>query len=142
MSTEKRRKEDKVRLGRRKADQGFVGRVDVFLESKVSTVLGWCWKSGLLLFLISLIIQNLAFQKENSEKLVETKTDLKILTESSTRLVGVVEDNKKKIGVMERKLSILRTSSATNKTDIHYLRRDVDNLLKEDEKPWLSRSNN
>lgn len=118
-----RRKEDKHSLLRRKDDNGMIRRFDRFIESRTSIILNWLWKSGLLLFLITLICQNLSFQKSNSDELVASAVKIRILTDNANIISDKTNDHEDKIADIEISIS-------NNISDINYLRRDVDGLLR------------
>ena len=57
----------------------IIKKFDQYIDSRISIILNWLWKSGLLLFVIGLLLQNLNIQKTNSSHIVENSTSIKQL---------------------------------------------------------------
>lgn len=55
----------------------IVKKFDKYIESRISIVINWLWKSGLFLFMIGLLFQNLNVQKTNSNHIVENSNAIK-----------------------------------------------------------------
>lgn len=128
-----RRAEDKKVMNRRRDDKSLIRKFDRFIESRTSIILNWLWKSGLFLFLITLIVQNLTVQKQNSDKLVNNTVQIDMLAKSNNEVVAETTENTRDIGDIKLK-------SEKHETDIKYLRRDVDGLMRNSGFKILSKS--
>lgn len=119
---EQRRIEDKKAMRRRSTDSDFIYTFDRLMESRMSTVLNWIWKSGLLIALITLVVQNLDYQRKIFEQITNTIVDVKTLKTSNNKVIHDIQVN-------SSTLSEINIKTNNNRTDIVYLRRDVDCLL-------------
>jgi hypothetical protein len=102
--------------------EALTRKFDQWIESRTSIVLNWFWKSGLFLFLIGMIIQNLGVQRDNSNLILANSASIKLLITQAERLLCDVDENKKK-------LESLNDRSIETGSEIKYLRRDVDGLM-------------
>ena len=97
-------------------------RFDTYIDSRISIILNWFWKSGLFIFVIGIALQNLNAQRINSDQIVLHNSNIRHLMEDSNR---VISENKEQ----ENDIDSLEKCTEGNKSDIKYLRRDVDGLM-------------
>jgi hypothetical protein len=57
----------------------LIQKFDQYIASRISIILNWLWKSGLLLFLIGLLLQNINIQNINSTKIIDNSSAIKAL---------------------------------------------------------------
>jgi len=102
--------------------ENLIKKFDKYIESRTSIILNWFWKSGLFLFLIGLLFQNLNIQKINSDFIVQNNSRIERILIDTDHISGDTNRNTTCI-------SELKDNVRENKSDIKYLRRDVDGLL-------------
>ena len=107
---------------KRKYEQhGIIPKFDAFIESRISIVANWFWKSGLMIFIAGTMVYYLHRQDDN---IIETRinsTNIIALSEILEKIASDAENTK--AGMV-----LIRQKADKNEVDIEYLRKDFDDL--------------
>lgn len=117
-----RRECELKRMARRATDGGIVYWYDRFVNGRLSTALGWLIQIGAIGVIITLLYDNLVYQKKIADIVVVNTVHIEGVKGSMDRLSNLAEGNRKTIVGLE-------LCAAGMKKDVSHLRRDVDKLM-------------